>query len=390
MAECMFALVTLVLAFLSWSSHASNKAFKETNGIVVVEAESFASQHKDTLRRWFIIDNDSQALPYADPDLPHVGNASANAYIEILPDTRTNHFEPIVRQENFSNVPGQVAILSYPVYFETPGTYIVWARAYSSGSEDNGVHFGINNTWPVSAQRLQLCNGKHKWTWSSAQRVKHNHCGTPKTVTLEVKNAGVHNIMVSMREDGFELDKFILTTDKNYVPEDKAENETLSDKPELTVKDSLLGINEYSRIFYATSDFHLSDKSEIPLYSVPEQQVLAIDTSNVNHHNSFAWAQTKVDKRDVGNRKITLVTLGQKNMISRFKVLLNDQEIAIITTEKSSQDMQELYFEIGKVKLQKGDVLSVASMAVVDSKQANETSPKVGGLWRALVLSRAR
>ncbi|WP_371193817.1 hypothetical protein [Glaciecola sp. SC05] len=385
---CVATLAMLISLALPTSTSATDKNHHETDGMVVVEAEHFASQHKDSKRRWFIATKGASPSPYADPDLPHYENASGDAYIEILPDTRTNHFEALVRQENFSNVPGQVAILSYPVHFETTGLYFVWARAYSSGSEDNGVHFGLNGTWPESAQRLQLCDGKHQWTWSSAQRVNTNHCGEPNTVTLEISAPGVHNIMLSMREDGFELDKFILTTDKEFVPLGIEAQETLSTQPELPKKEQLLEINEYSRIFFAASDFAASTTNKVSLYPLAKYDALAINTANAKDQNTFAYAQVQIDRRDAGTRKLTLVALGQPDAISRFKVLLNNTEIARFTAEKTNQRMQELYFEVDKVALKKGDVITVAAMAVTDSQQAENESPSVGGLWRALVLSR--
>ncbi|WP_440877030.1 hypothetical protein [Thalassotalea sp. PLHSN55] len=192
--------------------------YVEKNGIVTIEAEDFSTQIKDDKRRWYKFSASTPPHNLTDSDQPHSYNASQGGYIELLPDTRANHSHALIRGENFTNKAGSMAVLSYPVYFNTPGTYYVWARAYSTGSEDNGLHLGINNTWPASAKRLQLCKHKHRWTWSSAQRTKENHCGVPNTITLKVPSAGMHTIMVSMREDGFELDKLLLTTDKDYQP----------------------------------------------------------------------------------------------------------------------------------------------------------------------------
>lgn len=203
---------------LMTSIELSAKNHIEINGSVIIEAENFAAQHNDDKRRWLIFTSTTPPHKLADSDPLHIKGASENSYIELLPDTRTNHNDPIVRGENFTSVAGAMAVLSYPVYFTTAGTYYVWARAYSTNSEDNGIHVGINGSWPESSKRLQLCKNKHQWTWSSAQRTKENHCGVPNTTTLEVPFAGVHNIMISMREDGFELDKLLLTTDKNYKP----------------------------------------------------------------------------------------------------------------------------------------------------------------------------
>jgi hypothetical protein len=109
-------------------------------------------------------------------------------------------------------------VVSYKVKISNPGTYYVWVKAYSSGPEDNGLHVGIDGTWPDSGQRIQLCKGKNAWTWSSAQRVPENHCGYPQTIALKFEKAGEHIISFSMREDGFELDKWILAKDASFVP----------------------------------------------------------------------------------------------------------------------------------------------------------------------------
>jgi|GEM_PF-2635767 len=185
---------------------------------IVIEAEDYESQHNDDIRRWFIFNAETPQANMSDSDPNHAQGASAGSYIEILPDTRTTHDDELIRGQNFTIQAGTIGVLKYPVFFDRPGTYYVWARAFSTGSEDNGVHIGLNDQWPESGKRLQLCQGKHQWTWSSAQRTKENHCGTPKTITLNVPSKGVHNIMISMREDGFELDKLLLTTNPNYSP----------------------------------------------------------------------------------------------------------------------------------------------------------------------------
>lgn len=222
---CLFALLFSCSLFAQAHNH------QELNRKIVIEAENFASQELDEVRQWMVFTKDSTTHQLADSDPLHYENASNGSYIEILPDTRTNHSEKLIRGENFTNQPGKMAVLTYPVKFTTPGKYYVWARAFSTGSEDNGVHIGLNGEWPQSSQRLQLCKGKHKWTWSSAQRVKTNHCGTPNTISITIPTAGTHNVMISMREDGFELDQLLLTQDKSYSPKGIERAETLAQAP---------------------------------------------------------------------------------------------------------------------------------------------------------------
>ncbi len=185
----------------------------EVNGVAAVEAEHFVSQSKTEKRQWY--KSGAANLPSPDPDPIHNVGASETGYIEILPDTRVTHGDPLKVGESFSDTPGKVAIVNYKVQFSSAGKYFVWVRAHSTGSEDNGVHVGINGTWPSSGQKMQWCTGKNKWTWESKQRTAANHCGEAQRIFINVPSAGVHTISFSMREDGFEMDKFVLS--KSYT-----------------------------------------------------------------------------------------------------------------------------------------------------------------------------
>lgn len=191
----------------------------EKKGTVTVEAEHFFKQEKDDIRKWYVIDEQT-ALLYKGTEPVQCENAGGNQFIAILPDTRQTHDDKLISGENFSNEPGQMAIVSYKVQFENPGKYFVWVRAYSAGSEDNGIHVGLNGTWPESGQRMQWCEGKNQWTWASKQRTEEVHCGEEQLIFLEIPTPGEHVISFSMREDGFRFDKFVLS--KTYrKPEDQ-------------------------------------------------------------------------------------------------------------------------------------------------------------------------
>ena len=219
-----FLLLVLGISFNGWSQCAA----VETNGVVAVEAEAFESQTKTEHRDWFIIDGSTTNTPTPDPDPNHSSTASANSYIELLPDTRVTHGDPLQNGVSFSNTPGQAAVLSYPVFFNTTGRYFVWVRAFSTDSEDNGIHVGIDGNWPTSGARMQWCSGKNMWTWESKQRTNANHCGEPQLIYIDVNTTGLHTINFSMREDGFEFDKFVLS--KTYTKPN-------SNGPEMVLQD---------------------------------------------------------------------------------------------------------------------------------------------------------
>ncbi|SDX61975.1 Putative collagen-binding domain of a collagenase [Lutibacter oricola] len=199
------------------NKHEKTTPFTDKKGVFTIEAEDFHFKTSNgTNRDWYTRSN-SESLPFKNLE-NHKKTASKNSYIEALPDTRVTHDDELITGENFYPLPGFGAIVSYKVKIKSPGKYYVWVKAYSSGPEDNGLHVGINETWPETGARIQLCEGKNKWTWTSAQRVPENHCGTPNTISLNFDKKGDYIISFSMREDGFEFDKWILTKKKNFNP----------------------------------------------------------------------------------------------------------------------------------------------------------------------------
>lgn len=221
-------LLSVVMTMASFTSamNAENQAkpivvpqtvFSEKDGMLAVEAEHFAKQTSTEKRAFYLTTRDNTPTFKMDGDASHVANASGGAYLEILPDTRRNHGEKLIPGENFSNEPGKLAVLHYNVHISTPGRYYVWVRAHSTGSEDNGLHVGIDGQWPESGRRLQWCVGKNTWRWDSMQRTQKVHCGVPHQIYLDIEKPGDHTVHFSMREDGFEFDKWFMTKNRNFV-----------------------------------------------------------------------------------------------------------------------------------------------------------------------------
>jgi len=239
--------------------------YEEKNGLVAVEAEHFSQQKKDAVRAWYHTSMTEDPTVEPDPDPNHASSASGMAYLEILPDTRITSNDPLQPGINYTNNGGEMAVLEYQVFFNTPGKYYVWVRAFSLGTDDNGLHVGIDGGWPASGLRIQWCEGKNKWKWESKQRTTAVHCGEPYFIFLNVATSGVHTITFSMREDGFEFDKWLMTTDKDLVPQGfgPAEQErngvpilSLSES-ELTFSGSAGGTNPASQTLMVTASGNL-------------------------------------------------------------------------------------------------------------------------------------
>lgn len=182
----------------------------ETGGFVVVEAEDFFAQTNTEKRAWHITDATQQPSVGRDIDPPNFASASGRASIEVLPD-EGNDGTPPVKSLSISDVPGEMAVVSWRVHFTTPGKYYIWSRAFGSDGDDNTLHYGIDGEWPATSVRSHTFAGK-KWQWANRHR---QHKGK---LFFEIKTPGVHVITASMREDGCELDQFVLTTDEAWTP----------------------------------------------------------------------------------------------------------------------------------------------------------------------------
>lgn len=221
--------IVLLFHLLWLSNSAFTQSFEEKNGFVAVEAEHFSSQMADSVRRWSVFSEKETPSVLPDGDDNHAAMASGKTYLEILPDTRRTHSDSLRQGVNFTDKAGLMAVLSYKIWFNDTGKYYVWVRAYSTGSEDNGLHVGIDNQWVETGKRMQWCDGKNAWTWESKQRTAKNHCGEPERIFLQVNTVGWHTVHFSMREDGFEFDKFILSK-KYEKPEGEGGAEVLSER----------------------------------------------------------------------------------------------------------------------------------------------------------------
>jgi hypothetical protein len=121
-------------------------------------------------------------------------------------------------------------LLVYTVNFTEPGTYYVWARASATSGSDDSYHVGINGTIPESGTYVnweQSTGAKDgNWDW-----ILWTNGKAGPQCSVEVPSAGVHEIEVYIRENGFRLDKLVLTVDpwdegSGYAPDSIGPPET--------------------------------------------------------------------------------------------------------------------------------------------------------------------
>lgn len=310
-----FITISICLIFIGGNLKAQKK-FEEKNGFLKVEAEDFSKQTKSDIRKWYIISDDEKSK-----------NSSGKKYIKILPDTRKTHDDKLIKGVNFNNTPGKMAIVSYKIYINNPGRYYIWANVFSSNSEDNGVHVGLDGEWPESGQRMQWCDGKRSWYWDSKQRTKEVHCGLPGFIYLDIDKAGQHTIAFSMREDGFSMDQWFMTKDK-YFTIDKLKGQPKAKQIGLI---DYLNENNPKAVNIKATDFSINDNS---FYI--HNNWLAV---NPNIHKE--GKATYKYKGQSGLFDLVMHAVGENDGQSRFSVSVNNHRQGSFRPEISTKTFDE-------------------------------------------------
>ncbi|WP_198931814.1 DUF5060 domain-containing protein [Labilibacter marinus] len=340
--------------------------FEEIDGLVAVEAEHFYKQSKSDIRQWYIYSKGVWPKVGRDDDDPHCKGASNNAYIEIIPDTRVTHGDKLIPNENFSGEPGKLALVHYKVNINNPGRYYVWVRAYSTGSEDNGIHVGLNGEWPESGQKMQWCTNKQSWHWESKQRTEKVHCGVDHLIYLDIKEKGEHEIVFSMREDGFEMDKFILTNDINYVPEAGvgpkvvAKSGTLPNAFPVVDEDMMVKRPVTMAAAQSTSDVAIFKAVDFPI----EGTQFYVDKNwlAVNPNQAKEAIVTKTFKGFDRTIDVVFLGVGENDGSSEYTLSINDKLIGTYKPPLSLNSFEEAskYCQVWEnVTLNRGDKITV-------------------------------
>ncbi len=327
--------------------------FAEKNGLVAVEAEHYFQQTQADVRAFYLTNSDETPQLQPDGDPPHVGGASGGAYLEILPDTRRHHGEKLIRNENFCPQPGKMAVLHYKVHISQPGRYYVWVRAHSTGSEDNGLHVGFDDQWPESGQRLQWCQGKRTWRWESKQRTAKNHCGEPHKIFLDIAEAGEHTIHFSMREDGFEFDKWLMTTNRDFERPEGVGPEVQVKQGELPeafpfVKAPVVPAPQAATAVVPVPDPQADRPQALvmsaSMFAESQRQNYYLDKGkwlaiNPNEHQRASIGRTF--PFPTGKYDVTLKTVGENGGRSTYQVAIDDESIGEYRNRLATQMFQE-------------------------------------------------
>lgn len=340
--------LTSLLGTTAFGQISPDTVFGAVDGRIAVEAEHFYQQVLDEPRRWEIVSTTVTPDVGADGDPNHAATASGGAYLEALPDTRRSHDDKLIRGENFAPEPGKQAILSYKVRVDEPGRYYVWVRTFSTNTEDNGIHVGLNGDWPESGARMQW-TAKNKWHWDSKQRTGKVHTGVLHQIWLDIEKAGDQTVQFSMREDGFEFDKFVLTRhaedfQEGFGPEPKVVAGPAAPAP-APVKAVVLECAAFA--------------TDSPGQYIDGGQWLAIDPAKADSHlgrSAFPHPGGVYD--------LSLETVGENDGQSRYEIRINGVALPEFTAPESQHPHEsgaKFTATYHDVAIETGDVIEVTS-----------------------------
>jgi hypothetical protein len=157
-----------------------------SNGIVSIEAEHYTINNPQGGHQWnFVI----SPFGYSD-----------EGAMEATPDSGTNQDTAYA-----ANSPR----LDFLVNFVKTGTHYVWVRGYGKDGSSDSCHAGLDGQEISSCDRLINFSTFYSW---------HRETMDGPDATFNVSTAGIHVFNIWMREDGFVIDKIVLTSNITYAP----------------------------------------------------------------------------------------------------------------------------------------------------------------------------
>jgi len=255
-----YVLLCAVLT-IGLSSYAQEAKFvqQSENGLVCMEAENYSG-----------IDNpidDSYWLLVTEPD-GYSGTGAMQAQ-PVNPD--------FTRHKTLDDARSFAPYMSYSINFVATGTHYVWARAVHTDGYDDSAWIGLDyeivggtGDTPAPIQYNTDEQEQKDWFW-----ISHLMNDNSDRATIEVDEAGVHTFHLYMREQALRVDKIVLTTNVDYLPDAEANEgpaETLTggsavELADATVARSLQLDQNYPNPFNPATSIR---------YSLPEAQIVTL------------------------------------------------------------------------------------------------------------------
>ena len=116
--------------------------------------------------------------------------------------------------------------MTYKIKFVNAGQHYIWARASRTGGGDDSYHAGIDGVITDSSLFLTF----HMTTFDNGTWGWIYYRSTAGQASVNIPSVGVHDLNIYIRENGFRIDKILLTEDPatSYTPEGMGPDETLA------------------------------------------------------------------------------------------------------------------------------------------------------------------
>jgi Gylcosyl hydrolase family 115 C-terminal domain/PKD domain/Bacterial Ig domain len=156
-----------------------------TNGIVSIEAEHFHANTSQGSHQWTQVSPAGVSGGFAMQATPNNGANNMTGYVSTSPR------------------------LDFQINFVKTGTHYIWARGIGATTGDDSYNAGIDGQAPATADRIGNFPATLGWRKLDMDGL---------AASVNVTSTGQHTINVWMREDGFVIDKILLTTSASYTP----------------------------------------------------------------------------------------------------------------------------------------------------------------------------
>lgn len=168
------------------------QVFQESGGLLVFEAENFHTSVSRSGETWTTVSktgaSEGEVVTTADGSSAYQGSTEGNS-----------------------------AELTYEIQVDTPGTYYVWVKGFAADGNADSLHLGLDGQYLNSSDAITGFSSGGSWSKNTMDS---------STASIEITEAGRHQINLWVREDGFQADKIILTTDSNFVPSGNGPDES--------------------------------------------------------------------------------------------------------------------------------------------------------------------
>lgn len=198
-----YFLVVIALFLGLTKINAQGKVFTESNETIVIEAEHYFE----------LIEGSAKTIEGTAYDYSggfwsvstDYSGYTGEGYM-VAPDFATKiDNEDVVTQVS----PG----IKYRINFTNPGTYYWFARSSYSNDQSDSYHLGMGDSLVIGTMMPYREIGTNWDTWGWGNTNNSNI-----EATFNIPTAGVHDIVVYMREPNHRLDKIVLTTSPGDAP----------------------------------------------------------------------------------------------------------------------------------------------------------------------------